>query len=182
MIVVMERGATREQVNEVVARVQELGLGAHLSDGEERTIIGVVPSLREQPTAEPLPAAFVPLTSAALANGVVLVRTEIDATAMAPVIRDEVRKLDPDVPVTGLMTLEDVSWRARWNSRVSSGIITTIALIALASLLAVMFAIVVGRSITRPVSRMRAAVQQIADGDLNARLDHAPHRYGQFVG
>jgi predicted permease len=99
---------------------------------ELRTIIGVVPSLREQPTADPLPAAFVPLTSAELANGVMLVRTEIDATAMAPVIRDEVRKLDPEVPVTGLMTLEDVSWRARWNSRVSSGIITTIALIALA--------------------------------------------------
>ena len=42
MIVVMERGATREQVNDVVARVKALGLGAHLSEGEERTIIGVV--------------------------------------------------------------------------------------------------------------------------------------------
>ena len=42
MIIVMERSATREQVNAVVARVRELGLGAHLSDGEERTIIGVV--------------------------------------------------------------------------------------------------------------------------------------------
>ena len=45
MIVVMERGATREQVNDVVARVQSLGLGAHLSEGEERTIIGVVGAL-----------------------------------------------------------------------------------------------------------------------------------------
>ncbi len=44
MIVVMERGASREQINDVVARVQELGLGAHLSNGEERTIIGVVGS------------------------------------------------------------------------------------------------------------------------------------------
>lgn len=44
MIVVMERGASREQINDVVARVQELGLNAHLSDGEERTIIGVVGS------------------------------------------------------------------------------------------------------------------------------------------
>jgi 3-deoxy-7-phosphoheptulonate synthase len=42
VIVVMERGATREQVNDVVARVKGLGLGAHLSEGEERTIIGVV--------------------------------------------------------------------------------------------------------------------------------------------
>jgi 3-deoxy-7-phosphoheptulonate synthase len=44
VIVVMERGATREQVNDVVARVKGLGLGAHLSEGEERTIIGVVGS------------------------------------------------------------------------------------------------------------------------------------------
>jgi 3-deoxy-7-phosphoheptulonate synthase len=42
VIVVMERGATREQINDVVARVRALGLGAHLSEGEERTIIGVV--------------------------------------------------------------------------------------------------------------------------------------------
>ena len=44
MIVVMEVGASREQINDVVARVKGLGLGAHLSEGEERTIIGVVGS------------------------------------------------------------------------------------------------------------------------------------------
>jgi 3-deoxy-7-phosphoheptulonate synthase len=42
MIIVMETGATREQINNVVARVKALGLGAHLSEGEERTIVGVV--------------------------------------------------------------------------------------------------------------------------------------------
>ena len=44
MIVVMERGATREQIDDVVARVEGMGLGAHLSAGEERTIVGVVGS------------------------------------------------------------------------------------------------------------------------------------------
>lgn len=42
MIIVMEPGSNREQVNDVVARVKSLGLGAHLSEGEEHTIIGVV--------------------------------------------------------------------------------------------------------------------------------------------
>jgi putative ABC transport system permease protein len=106
--------------------------GAPAAPEEVRTVIGVVPSLREQPTAEPLPAAFVPLTPAALSSSVVLLRTEGDPAALPPVIREEVRKLDPEVPVTGLLTLEDVSWRARWNSRVSLRIITTIAFIALA--------------------------------------------------
>src|SRR4051794_41984164 len=57
MIVVMSPGASREQVNDIVQRIRGLGLGAHLSEGEERTIIGVVgaplpPTLQE--TLEPL--------------------------------------------------------------------------------------------------------------------------------
>ena len=44
MIVAMGRGATAEQVSAVVSRVEEFGLAAHLSEGEERTIIGVVGS------------------------------------------------------------------------------------------------------------------------------------------
>jgi 3-deoxy-7-phosphoheptulonate synthase len=42
MIIVLETTATREQVNDIVARIRALGLGAHLSEGEERTIVGVV--------------------------------------------------------------------------------------------------------------------------------------------
>ncbi|MEA2598408.1 MAG: 3-deoxy-7-phosphoheptulonate synthase, partial [Thermomicrobiales bacterium] len=42
MIVVMEPGASKENVNSVIARVKEMGLAAHLSEGEERTIIGLV--------------------------------------------------------------------------------------------------------------------------------------------
>jgi putative ABC transport system permease protein len=106
--------------------------GAPPSAGETRTVIGVVPSLREQPTAEPLPAAFVPLTTSALTSAVVLARTAGDAAVLAPIARDEVRRLDPEVPVNALMTLADANWAARWNSRVSAGIITTITMIALA--------------------------------------------------
>jgi putative ABC transport system permease protein len=95
-------------------------------------VIGVVPSLHEQPTDEPPPAAFVPITAAGLSNAVVLARADIDPAILAPMIRDEVRRLDAEIPINGLLTLEDANWRARWNSRVSSGIITTIALIALA--------------------------------------------------
>jgi hypothetical protein len=42
------------------------------------------PSLREQPTAEPLPVAFVPLTSAGLSNRVVLLWTQGDPAVVAP--------------------------------------------------------------------------------------------------
>lgn len=42
MIVVMEPRATREQINEIVRKIQAAGLGSHISAGVERTIIGVV--------------------------------------------------------------------------------------------------------------------------------------------
>jgi 3-deoxy-7-phosphoheptulonate synthase len=42
MIVVMGPRATREQINAVVKKIQDAGLGSHLSVGVERTIIGVV--------------------------------------------------------------------------------------------------------------------------------------------
>jgi 3-deoxy-7-phosphoheptulonate synthase len=45
MIVVMQTTATKEQISAVVERVEEIGLAAHLSQGEERTIIGVVGTL-----------------------------------------------------------------------------------------------------------------------------------------
>ncbi|MEA3339971.1 MAG: 3-deoxy-7-phosphoheptulonate synthase, partial [Chloroflexota bacterium] len=42
MIVIMKQGATGAQVANVAARVEQLGCGVHLSEGEERTIIGII--------------------------------------------------------------------------------------------------------------------------------------------
>ena len=42
MIVVMKVGASTKDISNVITRVKKLGYEAHLSDGEERTIIGVV--------------------------------------------------------------------------------------------------------------------------------------------
>ena len=42
MIIVMEVGASQDKINSIVERIKALGLGAHLSSGDQRTIIGVV--------------------------------------------------------------------------------------------------------------------------------------------
>jgi len=42
MIIVMRSGATAQQIAAVVRRVESMGFRAHLSEGEERTIIGVI--------------------------------------------------------------------------------------------------------------------------------------------
>ncbi len=42
MIIVMQHGATARQISDVVSRVEAMGYRVHLSQGEERTIIGVI--------------------------------------------------------------------------------------------------------------------------------------------
>jgi len=42
MIIIMQYGATPRQISDVVSRVEALGYRVHLSQGEERTIIGVI--------------------------------------------------------------------------------------------------------------------------------------------
>jgi 3-deoxy-7-phosphoheptulonate synthase len=57
MIIIMKQGASTQEVADVVARVEELGFRAHLSQGEERTIIGVIGDERHvaPPTFELMP-------------------------------------------------------------------------------------------------------------------------------
>ena len=42
MIVIMKRGATNAQTANGAARIEQLGCGVHLSEGEEHTVIGVI--------------------------------------------------------------------------------------------------------------------------------------------
>ncbi|HWV35900.1 MAG TPA: 3-deoxy-7-phosphoheptulonate synthase [Thermomicrobiales bacterium] len=57
MIIVMKTGVGRDLIDPIVAQVEEVGLHAHLIDGSERTIIGVV-GLPMPPTLDELFAAF----------------------------------------------------------------------------------------------------------------------------
>jgi 3-deoxy-7-phosphoheptulonate synthase len=48
MIVVMEKGASRQQVEHMVERIESLGLRAHVIYGTERTVIAAIGEKREQ--------------------------------------------------------------------------------------------------------------------------------------
>jgi 3-deoxy-7-phosphoheptulonate synthase len=48
MIVVMQKGATREQIDHMVERVEGLGLKSHVIVGTERTVIAAIGEKREQ--------------------------------------------------------------------------------------------------------------------------------------
>lgn len=48
MIVVMNHGASEEDVSKVTQKLKQMGYGVHLSSGENRTIIGVIGQRREE--------------------------------------------------------------------------------------------------------------------------------------
>src|SRR4029078_11654997 len=47
MIVVMEKGATAEQVRHMAERVESMGLKAHVIEGTERTVIAAIGEKRD---------------------------------------------------------------------------------------------------------------------------------------
>src|SRR3989304_5316896 len=49
MIVVMKKGATKEQIEHMIQRVEELGLKAHPIYGTERTVIAALGEKRDEP-------------------------------------------------------------------------------------------------------------------------------------
>src|SRR5919204_369367 len=55
MIIVLRPNPTREEIDHVLERIQELGFKPHLSQGELRTIIGVIGD-EDKLQAEPLAA------------------------------------------------------------------------------------------------------------------------------
>src|SRR5438105_15031574 len=55
MIIVVRPNSTSEQIDHILARIQELGFKPHISRGEHRTIIGVIGD-EDKLQAEPLAA------------------------------------------------------------------------------------------------------------------------------
>lgn len=85
MIVVMKHGATARQIADVISRIEQDGYRAHLSEGEERTIVGVVgesPTPLRQENYESMPGVdkVVRITEAYKLAG----RTFHPATTLVP--------------------------------------------------------------------------------------------------
>jgi predicted permease len=105
--------------------------GASSATDEPRTVVGIAPSMRDQPALAPEPLVYVPLPETGLLTATLLLRTDGSPAALAPLVREEMRRIDPDVPLSRLMPLADATREGRWQARVSAGLISSIAFIAL---------------------------------------------------
>jgi putative ABC transport system permease protein len=97
------------------------------------TIIGVVPNVRQRDIQlpDPDPIAYLPFRTEPRGFMNLLVRSAGDPSLMTPILREEVRAVDPDLPLFGIRTMDAALEQARWQFRIFGTMFTTFALIAL---------------------------------------------------
>ena len=93
-------------------------------------IVGIAPALRQQQQNSHTPAVYIPFLSQPGANASLIVRG--NPRQFAAVVRDEVRRLDPDLPVFNLRSLALVSYMSRFTHRITSTVFSIVAVIAIA--------------------------------------------------
>jgi hypothetical protein len=96
------------------------------------TIVGVASNIRQRNLLDPDPIVYLPLAASALPTASLIVRSSLDPAAAARRVREEVARLDPDLPLYRVMTMSQAIEEGSWNGRVSHNLILSITIIALA--------------------------------------------------
>ena len=98
------------------------------------TVVGVSPSIRQSNMQEPQPdaVAYIPLRSQAPGFALLMIRAGGDAASVTSLMREEVRAIDPDLPLFEIKTMDQQLAQARWPFRVFGAMFAIFALIALA--------------------------------------------------
>ena len=97
------------------------------------TIVGVVPNVRQRDfqLPDPDPIAYLPFRTDPRGFMALIVRSQGDPTLMTPILREEVRAIDADLPLFGIRTLDENLAQARWPFRIFGTMFAIFALIAL---------------------------------------------------
>jgi putative ABC transport system permease protein len=97
---------------------------------EPFTISGIAPPIRQGPASGQQPIVYLSYGGREQAAASVIIRGNADA--FAQVLRQEVRSIDPDLPLYGLESLARLSEKSRWVQRASSTFFSVFAVIAVA--------------------------------------------------
>ena len=97
------------------------------------TIIGIVPNLRQRDfqLPDPDPIAYLPFRTDPRGFMNLIARAAGDPNTMTPILREEVRAIDADLPLFGIRTMDDQLAQARWPFRIFGTMFAIFALIAL---------------------------------------------------
>ena len=97
------------------------------------TIVGIVPNVRQRDfqLPDPDPVAYLPFRTDPRGFMNLIVRSAGDPNDMTPILREEVRAVDADLPLFGIRTMDDALAQARWPFRIFGSMFAIFAVIAL---------------------------------------------------
>jgi putative ABC transport system permease protein len=114
------------------------------------TVVGIAPSIRQGAPLIPDPIVYTPLRASPAATVAVVIRGPGEPAALAPLLREAVRSIDPDLPLYRVMSMEqaldDSQWAARGSIVISMAIVWIAIGLAAVGLYAVTAHSVVQRS------------------------------------
>ena len=108
-------------------------LGKRVTSGVPMEVVGIVADvLQRNPGQRAIPQLFMPYAQRSTRSVRIVVRATADPLALAPAIRDQVRALDPNLPVSEFIPLEDMVTRSIARPRFYTALLTLFAGVALA--------------------------------------------------
>jgi putative ABC transport system permease protein len=116
--------------------VKEFGdtdpIGQQIDLGNGATVVGIVSDARRRSLDQPpRPAVYLPYTRFMLPYFGAMVRSDRGPAAVAPVVREIVRQLDPDLPTGEVHTIEEIIADSTGEPRFRSYLIAGFAILAL---------------------------------------------------
>jgi putative ABC transport system permease protein len=98
------------------------------------TIVGISPTIRQRNMQEPQadPVAYIPLRAQSPGFAMLVIRAKGDPASLTHLMREEVRAIDPDLPLFGILTMDQQLAQTRWPFRVFGSMFAIFAMIALA--------------------------------------------------
>jgi predicted permease len=114
-------------------RFPDAGPDADRTAPEWLTVVGVVRNVRQRPPVDGGfdAVAYVPYTFNVLWNTNVLVREPRDPGLAAALLREQLRGLDPELPISDVQNVDDFIYTQRWAQRVFGSIFGIFGVVAL---------------------------------------------------
>lgn len=110
---------------------KRIGLGEDNSSLAWYTIVGIAPDVRQRNLAGPDPTVYVPYRAAPQPFAMLLVRAAPGTETVVPIVREEVRAIDPELPVYAIMEMDQLLSQSRWPNRLFGVMFAVFASIAL---------------------------------------------------
>jgi hypothetical protein len=109
--------AAEDPIGRRITLTNEVPPGAPAATPSVVTIVGIAPTVRQRNFQDvlPDPVVFVPLRSQAPPSATLIVRATGDPAALTPTIREDVRAIDPDLPLFGIQTMDQQLAQNRWQ-------------------------------------------------------------------